>query len=469
MDKDYPRILIVSPALVDEPLGAMYLSSALKQHGFVVRGSLSSQEDTERIFEEFVPDVVMFSVITGEQTHCLELCSRLKRRHPFLSVFGGFHPTLVPEILTHEAVDVIGIGEGDEAVVELAQAIKTHSSIREIRNFWIKEKGVVYRNEVRPLVANLDALPFPDRDLFQRVPADGEYCVFSSRGCPYDCSYCANRPLRTLYMSKGKFVRTRSAENLMAELVELKMHHNLKTINFHDDIFVLDRPRLRTFVSRYRAEIGMPFICSLRADLVNEEVATLLKQGGCAKIFMGVEAGNDKVRTELLGRRISKAQMILARKLLGAQGIAVFTQNILGFPGTTLDNDYETVEFNTQLKPDFAWVSIFTPYPGTRLGEQSLREGLIDSVESVFSTYHYRSPIRLPHRLQVDVLHKLFSLAVDFPHLLGAIKKVVQDETHTPEELQSVFGAYRHYKYEAVFSPSLPLPPEVTAFLKRLG
>ena len=463
-----PKILILSLATTEEPLGAMYLSSALKAAGFTVKGLLIKKENVVKAFEKYAPDIVLFSVITGEHQACLALNKKLKERREFISVFGGWYTTFSQEMINQKDIDIIGIGECEEAIVELISKIADNKSLTKVNNFLIKEQNKVYKNEVRPFNSNLDSLAFPDRSLFARSEENKEYCVMTSRGCPYNCTYCSNRPLRELYAGKGRSVRLRSVANIIEEVREFKEKRNAKIINFHDDIFILDVKRLREFSRRFKEEIDLPFICSVKADLVTEEITALLKEAGCKKVFMGVEAGNDHVRSHLLERNITKPQMLGARNLFKKYNITVFTQNIIGFPDTTIDNDFETMEFNIKLQPDFSWVSIFAPYPKTVLGELCLNNRLIEGFDDVYSTYHYKSPLQLPHREQINVLHKIFSLTVNYPDLLPRVKDLVLNpEQCNFEKLHEIFFLYRQYKYKQVLGLQLELPDKVKDFIKK--
>ncbi len=464
------KILIASPAKVDEPLGVMYLSSALKNAGFQVRGVLINKEDVFKVFDEYDPDIVLYSVITGEHLKCLSVNEKLKEKKEFVSVFGGPHVTFAPDFINNNGVDVIGIGECEEAIVELIVKLSQGKDITRVKNFWIKKNNKLYKNEVRPLNSDLDTIDFPDRELFAKGSEDGEICVMTSRGCFYKCTYCHNKALKDLYSNKGRFCRLRSIDNILREIKQIKGMTEIKTINFHDDIFFQNSVRLKDFSERFKKEISIPFICSLRPEFVTGEKVRLLKEAGCQKVFLGVEAGDDTVRKNLLKRNITKKQMLDARDLLKKYDITVFAQNIIGFPNTTISHDIETLKFNIELKPDFAWVSIFTPYPATDLGKLCAEEGLIDNFDGVYDTYHYKSPLKIVHKPQVDVLHKLFSLIVDYPELLPALKKMLtKPEKCNFKELQEIFVLFREFKYEKVNRGDLELPDKVKDFIKGLA
>jgi len=464
-----PKILILSPSKTDESLGAMYISSALKKAGFRVKGALIKKDDIFKVFEEFSPDFVLYSVITGEHKECLSLNKKLKKRKKFISVFGGPHATYCPEVISQEGVDAVCIGEGEEAIVEFITRCACGNDITRVRNFWVKKGNRIYRNEPRPLVTSLDSIAFPDRELFSRSRRNKEYTLMASRGCPFDCTYCNNNAFKKIYTAKGGLVRYRSTGNIIQEIKELVKERDVKAINFHDDIFIMDAGKLREFSKRYKKEINIPFICSVRANFISEEIVTLLKEAGCKKAFMGVETANDEVRLNLLKRNITREQMRNAVNLFKKHGITIFTHNIVGLPHTTIRDDLATLQFNIGLKPDFASVTIFMPYPGTELGRLCVKERLVKNFDDIYDTYHYKSPLKVTHRAQISVLHKLFSLTVEYDSLLAQAKALVLNPgKRSFQELREVFIAYREYKYAKVLKPSLKVPEKVRNFLKSL-
>jgi radical SAM superfamily enzyme YgiQ (UPF0313 family) len=268
-------------------------------------------------------------------------------------------------------------------------------------------------------------------------------------------------------VNKGKAVRDRSVENIIREISEIKKTTNPESINFHDDIFMIQPARLKEFAERYRKEIQIPFVCSLRADQVTEETARLLKDAGCKKVFIGVEAGNDRIRREVLHRSMTREKIFRAVELLKKNKIFVFTQNIIGFPRTGIADDFQTLELNIKLKPDFAWVSIFTPYPGTQLGQWCLEDRLIDSFDGIYETYHYKSSLKVPHNAQINILHKLFSLTVDYPKILPQIREMVLYPDRLDfDAMHELFISYRKYKYDCVDNPKAVMPACVREFMK---
>ncbi len=386
------RVLFVTQQIDYEPQGIMHLSSALKAAGHQVALAVEAHEDPVTVAIKFEPGIVGYSVITGSQRYYLQLNRRIKQEVDVFSVFGGPHPTFFPEMIEEEGVDGICIGEGEGAIVDLANALddggsgrlQTHLARNKLRhsstpNWHFKLNGEIVRNPVRPYVDDLDSLPLPDRDLvynkdrtYQRSKIKH---FIAGRGCPYNCTYCFNHALSEIYRGKGRRFRMRSVDNVIEEVCQVKAKYPLEFVVFVDDVFVLSKSWLVEFARKYSREIGLPFFCNTRANLVTAEQVQLLKEAGCTSVSMGIEAANDRLRNELLKRKMSKEQILQAARLLREGGIHFTTTNMIGLPTSTLEDDFQTLALNIECQPAYAHAFIFQPYPRTELGEFTREHG----------------------------------------------------------------------------------------------
>jgi radical SAM superfamily enzyme YgiQ (UPF0313 family) len=282
---------------------------------------------------------------------------------------------------------------------------------------------------VRPLIEDLDRIAFPDRDLvteYRKTPNRFQTFV-ASRGCPYECTYCFNESYRRLYAQKGKVLRRRSVDNVIEEIKQVVRKIPLEHVSFQDDEFCSQVEWVREFSKKYKEKINIPFSCNLRPNLVTDEIVGLLKEGGCVSITMAFEAGNDYVRNTILKRHLSKEQMINAAGIINKYKIFLNIQNILGIPGGSLEADLETLRLNMQAKPSYAWVSLCHPYPNTKLGEYACAHGYCkDELLRVRPTFHYRSPLHIKDKMQVENLHKLFAVAVRYPHTYPLVRVLIR-------------------------------------------
>jgi radical SAM superfamily enzyme YgiQ (UPF0313 family) len=330
------------------------------------------------------PRLVGFSVTSNQYPFLCEWGGWIKSEWPdTLVIAGGVHPTLVPEeTLQQTAVDIVCVGEGESAIVELAAALEAGRTPEGIHNLWWKRPGgIVERTPLRSLV-DLDTLPFPDRELYDYAnlhhERQGEATMMVSRGCPYACSYCCNEALREVYRGLGKPVRFRSVPLVIAELrAVLERYPFIQRFVFDDDILPLRRDWFREFAQAYKREIGRPFACNLRPNLADEEIVGLLQEAGCEEVRFGIESGNDEVRNGLLNRRLTRDEIVRAFELCHRVGMKVFSFNIVGFPGETVQQMLDTVKLNAAVRADVTRVTIFYPYQRTRLYEISRQHGLL--------------------------------------------------------------------------------------------
>jgi radical SAM superfamily enzyme YgiQ (UPF0313 family) len=379
-------------------LGVAYLSAYLKREGH--RTSLIHMvrpwgrgEFMERIRKED-PDVLAVSTTTHMFPHVRDKVRWVKEETDIFVVGGGAHPTLDPEGTLREApFDAVCLGEGEEALAELCGALEEGRDPSRIPSLWVRRGERVIRNPVRPLVEDLDTLPFPDRSIFN--PED--FCpqqhergtLMASRGCPYSCTYCSNHAQRSIYPNRKKYVRFRSVDNVMREIKEIvegDREGRLRYIRFDDDILTLDREWFQELAERYREEIPLPFICNSRVNLLDEETVKLFARSGCSVICLGIECGNEAVRREVLRRPMSNRRIVEVFRLCRKYGIKTVSTNMTSLPGEDLSMLLETVKINARARPDCMQVSTYHPYPNTRLYDYCRRKGLLSGrhVDTIF-------------------------------------------------------------------------------------
>jgi anaerobic magnesium-protoporphyrin IX monomethyl ester cyclase len=380
-------------------LGIGYLSAYLKREGHetsllhLVRPA-SEEEFKERLAASR-PGLVAFSSTTHLFPHVRKWAGWAGELLPGTpTVCGGAHATIDPEgALLSSSLDLVCLGEGEEALAELCAALEEGRDHRRIPSLWARDGEGIIRNPVRPLVEDLDSLPFPDRDIFD--PAD--FCeqqhergtLMASRGCPYNCSYCSNHVQKGVYPNPEKYVRFRSVDNVMREVHEIiaaDTGRRLKYIRFDDDILTIDKEWFRELAGRYREEVGLPFICNSRANLLDEETARLFAGAGCSVICMGIESGNRRIRREVLNRPMPEERIVGAFRLCRDHGIKTVSTNMTALPGEGVRELLDTVKLNARARPDCMQVSTFHPYPHTRLYERCREEGLLSGrhVDTIF-------------------------------------------------------------------------------------
>lgn len=416
--------------LAFEYLGVMYISSILKIHGHQVETFIIDKRDDRKVFRkisQFSPDLVGFSCLTGSHKWAIEFARRLKKNLSIKTILGGPHPTFFPEIISESGVDIICIGEGENALLEIANKIDKKEDYTDVSNCWFNVNGKVIKNQVAPLIERLDTVPFPDREIYyQKYPYlnKSKKVFLTTRGCPFKCSFCFNHALQKIYSGKGKYVRRQSVDNVLEEIKYIKERYGLKVVYFQDDTFILDKQWVKEFLDRYKKEINLPFFCLIRADVVNEDIIKDMASAGCSRVFWGIESGDEKMRIGLLKKGITDEQIYRTARLLKKYKIKFRTYNMLGFPGETLQQAFDTVKINSKIKTDYPWCSLFQPYPRTELGDYSWTMGYIEGTTDNFEHSFFKdSIIKSDIRKEIINLQKLFFYGVKFPLIRHIFEK----------------------------------------------
>tara|TARA_R110002073_G_scaffold258681_1_gene421660 strand:+ start:9602 stop:11032 length:1431 start_codon:yes stop_codon:yes gene_type:complete len=419
-----------------EFVGPMYISSMIKSHGHECELEIGHEvKDFEMIIQDFKPDIVGFSIMSGSHNWARRIAKELKEKYNIITLFGGAHPTFFQDFIKEEGVDYLIRGEGEEATLDILDAIDNKKTFEHVPNLsYISFEGKTKHNPLRNLRKDMDEYPYPDRQLYHTLDKTQHRQVrnvITSRGCPFHCSFCFEDAMRALYKGKGKYVRIREIDKVIEECIKLKREAPVEVIYFADDVFGMNRSWLYEFLERFKAEVNLPFICLVRADLVaaDKEYAFNLAKGGCQSVFFGVESGNEDLRNQILKKQLNDTQIIKAAEYLHEAGITFRTYNILGLPDETLEDAFSTVELNIKIKADYPWCSIFSPFPGTELSDYALQKGYLSptfSVEELDKSFFLSSQLELPHKRELQNLQKFFQTAVLWPWTFPFIKKIIK-------------------------------------------
>lgn len=434
---------------IDFHHGIAQLSSCLKKAGHnteLYQTSGFHHHEIDKVIDRFKPEVLAFS-FTSDHAQLAKLYARYLTKYKIFSIAGGVHPTMAPEdVVDH--FDCLCIGEGEQAILDIVN----ETNPDKIGNLMRKVDGRVIKNAMIPLIENLDDLPFSDRQLFNYQNAlnqDHRADFMVGRGCPYRCTYCINNQL--INIAPGRYVRLRSVSNVLEEIKEvLADYEHIESICFQDDTFAFKLSWLEEFCRRYKNEIGLPFVCNLRADRADEKIVSILADAGCQEVRIGVEQGNEELRRTVMQRKMSNGQIIKSFHLFHDAGIKTFAYNMIGIPGETEETIKETIALNRLIQPDKMHVSIFRPYPGTALFAQCIREGYIRDV-TIESFYQPISMIDLPglSKKKIEYWYRLFRPAVYFPRFLPLFKIFVRFKVGKNKTIYDVLfsGAYWIFRF----------------------
>lgn len=369
-------------------IGVASISAVLKARGhqtglLCIEGKIDRKKLMRKV-DQFSPDVIGVSTATNQWPFARIFAGWIKESKGIPIVCGGIHPTLAPrEVIECPEVDYVCIGEGEYPMVDLLERLQSGKDAHGIANIWSKSDGQPGpMPPLRPIIADLDSLPFLDRDIFNYSALlknkAGEAELMAGRGCPYNCSYCCNNALSKVYSDQKKsLIRWRSQENVMEELSLLAARYDVKRFYFQDDTFTLSHKWVKEFCRLYSRKFKLPFKVWIRVESINEEVLSTLRQAGCDTLLVGVESGSEKLRREVLNRRMTNDQIIKTFKLAHKLGFVTWSFNIIGFPGETKEMLKETIKINRIIEPNHVQTSIFYPFPGTDLYEFCKNNGLL--------------------------------------------------------------------------------------------
>ena len=412
------------------PIGLCMISAAAKAAGHETFLCELNSKNAFNAAAELRPDIIAYSSSTGELKHYLKLNKEIKIRFPgVFTIMGGPHPTFFPDVVSEGGLDAICIGEGERAFVALLKALETGAPIDSIPNIAVRNNRE--KPEIGNLEQDLDQLPFPDYGLLYDNTPMGRYPVKNfmvSRGCPYECTYCFNASWNRLYKDKGNILRRHSVDYVIEDITKVKKRWPLSTVKFYDDIFIYKADGwLEEFSEKYKKLIDIPFFILTRADLLDEDMVRLLKHAGCRTISMSIESGNPGIRNMVLKRNMSNEQIVDAHMLCKKYGIYTFTNCIVGLPGATTEHEIESIDLAIKSRADWAEFLIFHPYPGTRLGDELIRDGYYSpDYAAMHTSYMHETPLNSFSEKEMRALSNLSVLgpvAVTVPFLKNIIIK----------------------------------------------
>ena len=395
------RIAFINNAY--ENIGFQYLSAVLKAAGHEVRlfidPELFNDSDTTisplgKIFNykpqlienlrPYKPDLVAFSVITDSYAWACDLARLIKREMDVPVIFGGTHATSSPEsVIKNESIDMVCVGEGEYPMLELVDSMARGQTDRSIRNIWFKAGGKIIRNDLRPLIEDLDTLPFPDKELYYSASPHFRFCyyIITNRGCPHACSYCIHSYLKKVYREKGSYCRQRSVANVIQELVRAKTAYNITLVRFMDDCFPTDMDWLNEFKDQYRARVGLPFLCYLYPQQISHDVLTVLQESGCVEINLGIQSWDENVRRKVLHRAEDNQTLEKLLDIARQFNLNLVLDIISGIPGediTALFDFLQMCRAKGLKSVNFYWLKY---YPAVTITRQAYEHGLISSAQ----------------------------------------------------------------------------------------
>jgi len=313
-------------------------------------------------------------------------------------VYGGVHATIFPEECI-KISDIICIGEGEGAIIDLAKAIEKKKSFGKIKNLWVKkEDNTIAKNPVRNLIDDLDSLPLPDYDIenhfildkgkirkFRESDLAGQIFFLTGRGCPYGCDYCSNSFFNKLYEGKRKSIlRWHSPEYIINGILELKRKFptTLGFFDIRDDTFSL-RPLedIKKFYKLYKEKINMRFKCLADPKTISDEKIKLLVDAGCTDIIVGIQ-GSERTNLDIYHRNQKDRDVLNAAEILNKykNKLAVMYDVITCNPYEKPEDIIHLIRLLQKLpKPYYLSVNNLVFFPGSQLYKRAINDGTIKS------------------------------------------------------------------------------------------
>ncbi|NLN94489.1 MAG: B12-binding domain-containing radical SAM protein [Candidatus Hydrogenedens sp.] len=418
-----------------EPHGVMLLSSICKEAGHEVQLVLLKKDSLVQRVQKFNPHVVAYSVIGSEldvfakadeslRKYCEESGNKIFR------IMGGPHPTFSPAILETLALDAICQGDGERALPTLLDRLEKGEALDDIPNIALTTAGATVREKLNS--EELDASPFADRDIYYDavpyIPRTGLRSFVASRGCPFRCTFCYNHVYNKMFENCGPILRRRSVDSLLTEIEQVIAHYPpVRFIRFFDDTFSLTVDDwLREFAEEYPRRIGIPFYCLMRPNTFSEEAAELLKKAGCYSLSMAVESGSEEIRNTILKRGLSDDDMHQAFERARRHGINTYGNTMVGIPGTTLEDDFHSLEFTRNLKLTVPTFSVCSPSRGTELADYALEHGYMPPDADMITRFSAESPLITYTAREKKIQARIACLGTLYCTVPGFLKPLVK-------------------------------------------
>jgi radical SAM superfamily enzyme YgiQ (UPF0313 family) len=459
-----------------ENAGIRYVSAALQREGFDThiiflrdwvhnRLSMPSEKEFElvlQIIAEKKADLVGIGFMSSLYPMALEATKRVKGRFPSLPVlWGGIHPTSSPDECIQD-VDYLCQGEGEVGAIDLCRALRDGGDTTTIPNIWANKAGVIYKNPPRPLIQDLDWLPYPDtadenkfyieKDRYtieEPWKRTAEYRIYFSRGCPYNCSYCYVSILRDVYNEKGrKFYRARSVEHILGELEHvMKTFPKVARVKIDDDTsFAFGDEWLDEFIEKYPKRVGFPFECLLIPPMMRPDMLKRLMAVGLVRVQTGIESASSKESKEIHNRAPGNDAILRFAEANKTMGLNVVYDIIVDNPHATEEMKLATAEFLLELPTPYdIYFYSLNFFPGTALTKKGLEEGSLDPTmiegKNTKAWYQFRVSMDWPRSDEERFYLAIYCLASKSFVPRPFIRKLLDEREHwkKPENIDRVF------------------------------
>ena len=488
--KEFKKILLINPPFirlfgssaplygVKAPLGLCSIAGLLEDRGFKVRvyntdfikkpGVLSSKDITlkyntylntlnnidlpiwhgvyERI-NDYSPDIVGITAMTATINSALNVAQLVKSFNSEIPVvLGGVHPTLLPEeTIKNTNVDIVVRGEGEYTFLDI---LKKSNNLNVVLGITYKENGQIINNPARPLIQNLDELPFPAKHLIfehEKYPPGAFGSIMPSRGCPFHCTFCASHKIWT------RKVRYRSPEKVIKEIIRIKKNFHTNYFRFEDDSFTLNKKWIYELCDfLIKENLKIKWEAETRADIVDDELIKKMKKAGCKMLSIGVESGSERT-LKLIKKGITLEQIRNAFNIIKSNKILTNAFFMIGFPWESKKEIGMTISLMKELNSFRSFFSISTPYPGTELFDIYKNDGLLPGNMNWAKFFHQSKDMYLTKDYSREEVSEIIIEAekeFEKNNRKNIIKLILAD----PQYLFGIIRSNEYYKSKRFFS-----------------
>jgi len=393
------------------PLGIAYLGAVAEKAGHQVTViDCQAEKLTPETFRSRIRQVPteVFGVTSTTLLYnsAKKLVTIAKEEHPnCITLIGGSHASFWDANALQECpeLDAVVRREGETTFAEILQRLQNGKDLAGVLGTTIRTQDGSVRHEDRPLIQDLDSLPFP---AYHLLPLDAFHhmgkTIFpltTSRGCVQWCDFCS-----TVRMF-GRGYRMRSPKNVVDELEMIHKQYGESQFTFYDDAFTVNRQHVLDMCADIKArKLNVTWDCETRVDMVDKELLETMRKAGCITVWFGVESGSEKI-LGAMHKKIKLDEIRLAFKTAQKAGLMTIASAVLGFPGETEETAWETINFITSLNPDDIGFYIATPYPGTPMYEQVKKEGWLKVTD--FDRYDTANPTFETPSLSMDKIREI--------------------------------------------------------------
>jgi anaerobic magnesium-protoporphyrin IX monomethyl ester cyclase len=401
----------------------------MKEKGIRLKSS-DWKKDLDDLIKDYNPQLLALSTTEDMWELGLKILDNIKDfkiKNNVPCIAGGVFPTFAPDIcIKEETIDMVCVGEGENALIDLCKKILNKEDYSDLTNCWVKDKhnDKIFKNTItKPVDINnnpkIDISLFEENRLYR--PMSGKVYkmipIETIRGCPFSCRFCNSPDQMKLYKSIGSnFYRKKRMDLVYEELKHFKDHHNVEYNYFWADTFLgMNKDEFDAFCEMYK-EINLPFWMQTRPETINDYNMKKLSSVGLHRVSFGVEHGNEEFRARILDRRWKNKDIIEKLKIPHKYGVQFSVNNITGFPTETKKLAFDTIELNRNIKSDNANIYTFVPFHGTPLRKMCEELGLITH-NTITKCLTNKTQLNMPQYSpeEIEEVKKCFNLYIKFP------------------------------------------------------